>query len=82
MPDFRDYAVRVPKPGKEIAEATRILGNLLRDVMKRNADANNFRVFGPDETASNRLDALFEVTSKVTMEPIKPPTNIFQKTAA
>jgi xylulose-5-phosphate/fructose-6-phosphate phosphoketolase len=72
MPDFREYAVNVPKPGTEIAEATRVLGQLLRDVMKQNADTKNFRVVGPDETASNRLDALYEVTSKVTMEPIVP----------
>jgi xylulose-5-phosphate/fructose-6-phosphate phosphoketolase len=72
MPDFREYAVRVPKPGNEIAEATRVLGNLLRDVMKGNADSKNFRVFGPDETASNRLDALYEVTDKVFMEPVFP----------
>src|SRR3989440_1389049 len=72
MPDFREYAVKVSKPGTEIAEATRVLGNLLRDVMKRNADSTNFRVFGPDETASNRLDALYEVTDKVFMEPILP----------
>ena len=72
MPDFRDYAVKVTKPGTGIAEATRVLGTFLRDVMKRNADSKNFRVFGPDETASNRLDALFEVTNKVTMEPIEP----------
>src|SRR6184192_3672201 len=72
MPDFREYAVKISKPGTETAEATRVLGNLLRDVMKRNADWKNFRVFGPDETASNRLDALYEVTDKVTMEPILP----------
>jgi xylulose-5-phosphate/fructose-6-phosphate phosphoketolase len=72
MPDFREYAVSVPKPGTEIAEATHVLGTLLRDVMKLNADARNFRVFGPDETASNRLDALYEATDKVTMEPILP----------
>ena len=72
MPDFRDYAVKVSKPGTGIAEATRVLGTFLRDVMKRNADTKNFRVFGPDETASNRLDALFEVTDKITMEPIEP----------
>ncbi len=72
MPDFREYAVKVSKPGTEIAEATRVLGKLLRDVMKRNMDSKNFRVVGPDETASNRLDALFEVTGKVTMEPIVP----------
>ena len=72
MPDFRDYAVDVSKSGTQIAEATRVLGNLLRDVMKLNADSKNFRVFGPDETASNRLDALYEVTDKVTMEAILP----------
>ncbi len=72
MPDFREYAVKVSKPGAETAEATRVLGKLLRDVMKRNMDSKNFRVVGPDETSSNRLDALFEVTSKVTMEPIEP----------
>jgi xylulose-5-phosphate/fructose-6-phosphate phosphoketolase len=72
MPDFREYAVKVTKPGVDTAEATRVLGNLLRDVMKRNADSKNFRVFGPDETASNRLDALYEVTDKVFMEPMLP----------
>lgn len=72
MPDFRRYAFEVTKPGTQVAEATRILGELLRDVMKLNASTRNFRVFGPDETASNRLDALYEVTSKVTMEPIEP----------
>src|SRR5216683_2713953 len=72
MPDFREYAVKVTKPGIETAEATRVLGNLLRDVMKRNADSKNFRVFGPDETASNRLDALYEVTDKVFMEQMLP----------
>ena len=72
MPDFRKYAVKVSKPGTENAEATRVLGGLLRDVMKLNAEAKNFRVFGPDETASNRLDALFEVTDKQWMEPLLP----------
>ena len=72
MPDFREYAVSVPKPGIEIAEATRVLGNLLRDVMKGNAGSKNFRVFGPDETASNRLDAVFEITDKVFLGPVLP----------
>jgi xylulose-5-phosphate/fructose-6-phosphate phosphoketolase len=72
MPDFYDYAVKVAKPGTELAEATRVLGTFLRDVMKLNLDAQNFRVFGPDETASNRLDALYEVTDKVLMEPFLP----------
>ncbi len=64
MPDFRDYAVDVPGPGKAVGEATRVLGAFLRDIMKLNKDAGNFRVMGPDETASNRLDALYEVTEK------------------
>jgi xylulose-5-phosphate/fructose-6-phosphate phosphoketolase len=65
MPDFRDYAVDVPKPGTVEAEATRVMGQFLRDVMKRNEKSRNFRVMGPDETASNRLNALFEVTDRV-----------------
>ncbi len=72
MPNFRDYAVTVTKPGAEVAEATRVLGTFLRDVMKLNLGSMNFRVFGPDETASNRLDALYEVTDKIFMEPILP----------
>jgi xylulose-5-phosphate/fructose-6-phosphate phosphoketolase len=72
MPDFRNYAVSVSKPGTQNAEATRVLGGFLRDVMKLNADSNNFRVFGPDETASNRLEALYEVTDKLWMEPTLP----------
>ena len=64
LPDFRDYAVSVSQPGAVTAEATRIMGGFLRDVMQRNAAARNFRVVGPDETASNRLGALFEVTDR------------------
>ena len=70
MPNFSDYAVKFAKPGTELAEATRVLGTFLRDVMKLNLDTKNFRVFGPDETASNRLEALYEVTDKVWMEPL------------
>ncbi len=70
MPDFCDYAVDVPKPGTVVAEATRVMGRMLRDVMKLNADAANFRVVGPDETASNRLDALFEVTNRCSTAEI------------
>ncbi len=72
LPDFRKYAVTVTKPGTDFQEATRVLGKLLRDVMTLNADANNFRVWGPDETASNRLEALYEATDKVLMEPLLP----------
>ncbi len=67
MPDFRDYAVDVPKPGKVQAEATKIMGAFLRDIVKLNGDTRNFRVMGPDETASNRLSALFEATNRVWM---------------
>jgi len=69
MPDFRKYAVPVAKRGVEMAESTRVLGTFLRDVMKLNEKSRNFRVFGPDETASNRLDALYQVTDKAWMEP-------------
>ena len=65
LPDFRDYAVAVPTPGGTLAESTRAMGTFLRDVMQKNPD--NFRVFGPDETASNRLGALFEVTNRTWM---------------
>ncbi|HEY4371496.1 MAG TPA: phosphoketolase family protein [Burkholderiales bacterium] len=67
MPDFRDYAVKMSKPGAELKEATRILGGFLRDVMKQNLPSANFRVFGPDETASNRLERIFEVSGKEWM---------------
>ena len=62
LPDFRSYAVEVDAPGAQRAEATRVLGGFLRDVMRANPD--NFRLMGPDETASNRLDAVFEVTDR------------------
>jgi len=72
MPDFRKYAVPVTKPGVETAESTRVLGSFLRDVMELNRQSRNFRVFGADETASNRLDALYQGTDKVWMEPVLP----------
>lgn len=62
LPDFRDYAVDVPQPGETVAEATRVLGEWLRDVMI--ANPHDFRLFGPDEIASNRLQAVFDTTSK------------------
>jgi xylulose-5-phosphate/fructose-6-phosphate phosphoketolase len=65
MPDFRKYAIDVPEPAHASSEATRVMGAFLRDVMVQNSD--NFRVFGPDETASNRLGALLEVTDKAWM---------------
>ncbi len=65
LPDFRDYSVVVGSPGGSVAESTRVMGNFLRDVMQKNRD--NSRVVGPDETASNRLGALFEVTDRAWM---------------
>jgi xylulose-5-phosphate/fructose-6-phosphate phosphoketolase len=62
LPDFRAYGIDVKRPGAEIAESTRVLGSFLRDVIARNPD--NFRLFGPDETASNRLGDVFAVTSR------------------
>lgn len=64
LPDARNYALKVPAPGAVTGEATRAMGVFLRDVMKYNLDTRNFRVMGPDETTSNRLDALFEVTDR------------------
>ena len=65
LPDFRNYAVEVTQAGKVLHENTKPLGEYLRDVMKNNM--TNFRVFGPDETASNRLQSLYEVTKKTWM---------------
>ena len=72
MPDFRKYAVNVPEPGKVLGEATRVMGRFLRDIMKLNMNHRNFRVMGPDETASNRLGALFEVTNRTWMDDTIP----------
>ncbi|HMD49916.1 MAG TPA: phosphoketolase family protein [Bryobacteraceae bacterium] len=72
LPDFRDYAVDVPKPGVIVSEATRVLGNMLRDILKLNAASNNFRIVGPDETSSNRLDAVFEVTNRESTAIVFP----------
>lgn len=71
LPDWKSFAFDVPEPGEKSAEATRFMGVYLRDVMSLNADARNFRLMGPDETASNRLDAVFEVTERVWMEKIE-----------
>lgn len=71
-PDFRDFAVSVALPGAGQAEATRALGGYLLEVMKLNAETRNFRIMGPDETTSNRLDAVFEVTDRTWMEPTLP----------
>src|SRR5690625_5552836 len=66
LPDFRDYAVDVPLPGASVSEATRVLGTWLRDVIRDNP--HNFRIFGPDETASNRLQSVYERSEEHTSE--------------
>ena len=70
LPDYRDYAVAVDHPGTKTQEATRVLGAYLRDVIARNPD--RFRLMGPDETASNRLNAVFESTDKVWLSKTEP----------
>ena len=75
MPDFRDYAVAVPTPGNITAEATSVMGKFLRDVMKANWHERNFRIFGPDETASNRLSHLFDITERTSTAEIIPGDN-------
>jgi xylulose-5-phosphate/fructose-6-phosphate phosphoketolase len=72
LPDFRDHAVDVPRPATERAEATRVLGRYLRDLMRDDAQRRSFRLFGPDETASNRLDPVFEVTDRAWHAEILP----------
>jgi len=69
-PDWRDFAIDMPSPGSVTGEATRILGHYLAKVIELNAEKRNFRIMGPDETASNRLDAVFGVTDRVWQEPI------------
>jgi len=70
LPDFRDFAVDVKSPGTQFVESTRVLGSFLRDVIERNPD--NFRIFGPDETASNRLGDVFEVTTRAWEAEVEP----------
>jgi xylulose-5-phosphate/fructose-6-phosphate phosphoketolase len=72
MPDFRDYALEVPAPGVIEAESTRVQGQFIRDVLKLNEEARNFRVFSPDETSSNRWSAVFEVTNRCSVGEIYP----------
>jgi xylulose-5-phosphate/fructose-6-phosphate phosphoketolase len=72
LPDFRQYAVEVPSPGAVDLESPRPLGAYLRDTMKLNAESRNFRLFGPDETASNRLGAVMEATDKTWMATLEP----------
>ena len=72
LPQIGDHAVAVPAPGAVSGEATRVLGAYLAEVMVLNRDTRNFRLFGPDETASNRLDAVYDATAKVWMAAVEP----------
>lgn len=72
LPDFRDYEVRVPSPGATTAESARVMGTFLRDVMKKNLDSKNFRIFSPDENNSNRWQDILEVTNRCYMADIYP----------
>ncbi|EJT04218.1 phosphoketolase family protein [Rhizobium sp. CCGE 510] len=72
VPDINDYAVDIGRRGSAMVQSTEILGHYLRDTMKLNAETANFRIFGPDETESNRLGSVFEVTDRVWMEDIEP----------
>ena len=72
LPDFKEYAFNFDKPGTIKAEATRIMGSFLRDVMKLNSENRNFRLMGPDEVNSNRLNALFEYTDRISTAEILP----------
>jgi xylulose-5-phosphate/fructose-6-phosphate phosphoketolase len=72
LPDYREYAVEVPSPGATVAESARVMGTYLRDVMKRNLDSANFRLFSPDENNSNRWQDVLEVTNRCYMAEIYP----------
>jgi xylulose-5-phosphate/fructose-6-phosphate phosphoketolase len=72
MPNYKDYGIEIYKPGQKFEESTKIMGLFLRDSMKMNVENQNFRLFGPDETASNRLNAIFEVTNRTSVFEILP----------
>jgi xylulose-5-phosphate/fructose-6-phosphate phosphoketolase len=72
LPDFRQFAVKVDKPGATNAGSTQVLGQFLKGVMTANFATHNFRLFGPDETASNRLEAVLEVTDRISTAIICP----------
>jgi xylulose-5-phosphate/fructose-6-phosphate phosphoketolase len=80
LPDFRKYAVKVDKPGVRYGESTRVLGSFLRDVLKLNEKARNFRIMGPDETESNRLGNVFEVTDRMSDAEILPSDDHVSRT--
>ncbi len=72
MPDFRDYAVDIPEPAVTMGEATKVLGNFVRDIAERNHEFSNFRLFAPDELASQRLHAAFDVTKRTWLAETLP----------
>lgn len=72
LPDFREYAVTFDAPGKKMVESTHVAGEFLRDVLRANAETRNFRIMGPDETNSNRLNAVFEATNRTSTAAIVP----------
>jgi xylulose-5-phosphate/fructose-6-phosphate phosphoketolase len=72
LPDFRQFAVKVEKPGAADASSAQVLGHFLKAVMKASFPTHNFRLFGPDETTSNRLEAVFEVTDRASTAIIYP----------
>jgi xylulose-5-phosphate/fructose-6-phosphate phosphoketolase len=72
LPDFRDFAIDVPVPGATLGQSTRVMGSFLAETMSLNLDTKNFRLFGPDETASNRLDAVLDVTPRTWMAQMLP----------
>jgi len=72
LPDFRSYAIKVPQPGGAIAEATRVQGSYLRDVMRMNQESRNFRVFSPDELTSNRWNDVLDATTRMSVAEILP----------
>src|SRR5450432_46631 len=80
LPDFRKYALKVDKPGVRYGESTRVLGSFLRDVLKLNDKARNFRIMGPDETESNRLGNVFEVTDRMSDAEILPSDDHVSRT--
>jgi xylulose-5-phosphate/fructose-6-phosphate phosphoketolase len=80
LPDYRDFAVDVPTPGGAIAESTRVLGDFLAEVMRLNLGYSNFRVFGPDETVSNRLSEVLKVTPRTWDAQILPDDDLLSPT--
>ncbi|HWD38608.1 MAG TPA: phosphoketolase family protein [Fimbriimonas sp.] len=77
LPGFRNYALTLERPGSTVKESTRVLGEFLRDTMRLNAPSKNFRLFGPDETDSNRLSNVFEVTGRAWMATKEPGDDAF-----